>query len=253
VKSARQVEKQRGRGRYRLETPDLGELDLDSSVSAERQVYLLLRRAIMSGVFIPGSSLTGRSIAESLGVSPTPVRDALKRLEADGVLRVKSKSAYYLIRLSRAEYLEVVALRLQVEGYAAECAARVATAADIVRIQNINDRYASTKDLKNSIRLNFQFHFEIYKLVKSKVLLDLVENLWMRIGPSMHLHVRGYDIQHVTETHRKIITALKRRDPAAARSALSDDLQEAVRAIAPLLPDETKGSLVKLKTTGVAA
>lgn len=191
----------------------------------------------MSGVFVPGSSLTGRSIAESLGVSPTPVRDALKRLEADGVLQARSKSAYYLMTLSRAEYLEVLALRMQVEGYAADCAARVATPADVARIRSINDRYASTKDLAESIRLNFQFHFEIYKLAKSKVLLEIVENLWMRIGPSMHLHVRGYDVPEVVKNHRKIIDALKHKDAAAAKRALSEDMKEAIRAIAPLLPE----------------
>jgi DNA-binding GntR family transcriptional regulator len=224
------------RGRSRLIAPDIGELDLNQGPSAERQVYALLRRAMMAGVFLPGSSLTGRSIAESLGTSPTPVRDALKRLEADGVIESRSKSAYFVIEPTRAEYLEILNLRMLLEGHAAGRAAHVATPTDISRIKAINERYASTDDLGESIRLNFMFHFEIYKLAKSVLLLNVLENLWMRIGPSMHLHAQGYDIAEVAETHQRLVDALKRNDSKAAERALRHDLTQAVKAISPRLP-----------------
>jgi DNA-binding GntR family transcriptional regulator len=219
------------RGRSRLIAPELGELDLSSGEAIERQVYRLLRRALMAGVFLPGQSLTGRSIAESLGVSPTPVRDALKRLGADGVIESRSKSAYFVGELSREQYLEVLNLRIRIEGYAAAEAARVATPEDIAQIEAIQARYTATQDVNESVRINFQFHFEIYKLVRSQILIDVVENLWMRIGPSMHLHARGYGLAQVIDNHRRLIEALRNNDSRAAERALQRDLGEAVKAI----------------------
>lgn len=226
----------RRRGRPKTQAPELGTIDAALTDSVERQVYALLRRGMMEGSFAPGSSLTGRSIAERLGCSPTPVRDALKRLEADGVVVGRSKSAYFVFEPTREQYLEVLALRLNIEGFAAASAAKSATSDAVERIEVINERYVRASDLAETVRINFQFHFEIYRLARSQLLIDIVENLWMRIGPSMHLHAEGYDVAAVARNHRKLIEALRRNDVRAAEQAVRRDLTDAVKAIAPRLP-----------------
>lgn len=231
------------RGRRRLIAPELGELNLDSGESAERQLYGLLRRGIMDGTLLPGSSITGRSIAERFGLSPTPVRDALKRLEADGVVESRNKSAYFVIDLSREQYLEVLDVRQEIEGFAAARAAREATPDDVDRIEALNERYASTTDLLETIRINFAFHFEIYKLAGSQLLIDLIENLWMRIGPSMYLHAEEYDTAAVARNHQLLIKALRASDPGAAATALRRDLKDAIKAITPRLPSRSAVSI----------
>lgn len=224
------------RGRTRLTAPKLGEIDPTSHISVERQVYALLRRSIMAGVFLPGASLTGRSIAESLGVSASPVRDALKRLEADGVVEGKSKSAYYITQLSRQQYLEIMALRIQIERYAVAQATKFASAEDIDRIEALHGKYVASVDIAQGIAINHAFHFAIYELARSQILIDVVENLWMRIGPSMHLHLQGYAIADVTDNHASLIEALRRGNPQGAERALERDLTSATKAIAPFLP-----------------
>jgi GntR family colanic acid and biofilm gene transcriptional regulator len=223
------------RGRVRLAAPKLGKLEAGSPYSVERQVYRLLRRGMMSGLLAPGSSLTGRSIAESLGISPSPVRDALKRLEADGVIESRNKSAYFVGALSRERYIDIMNLRVQIERFAAAKAAEVARPEDIRRLSDINRRYAATTDIAEALRINYLFHFEIYKLANSSILIDVVENLWMRIGPVMHLHMQDYGIGEVTDNHRQLISAIKARNPRGAARALEQDLREAAKIIAPKL------------------
>lgn len=182
--------------------------------------------------------MTGRSIAMAVGISPTPVRDALKRLEADGVIEGRNKSAYFVKSLTREIYFEILNLRRKVEGYAAALAARNAKIDDILHLENINAKYLASRKPKATIQLNYQFHFGIYRLANSDVLLDVISNLWIRTGPIMHLYLTAYEGELVANNHARIIDALRKGDSAAAEAALQRDLDEAIKVIAPLLPTQ---------------
>ena len=205
----------------------------------------------MSGILAPGAAVTGRSIALSLGISPAPVRDALKRLESDGVVEGKSKSAYFVNELSRETYLEIMNLRRRIEGYAAAKASKNARPEDLAPLEKVNAKYIVARSMAESIKLNYQFHFGIYRLAQSDVLLDVISNLWIRIGPSMHLYLHAYDAKKVANNHAKIIDALRKRDGRAAELALHRDLDEAVKVIALRLPS-TRLSAKPRNTTGGA-
>jgi GntR family transcriptional regulator, colanic acid and biofilm gene transcriptional regulator len=245
------------RGRVRVPSPDIGEIDRDSDLSVERQVYALLRRAMMSGRFAPGAPLTGRSIAEGLGISSSPVRDALKRLEAHGIVSGRNKSAYFVSKLSRRQYLDIIALRMLIEGEAAASAAECATPAAIDRIRRIHGLYSETDDVAEHVRLNYLFHFEVYSIAATSIVIEVVENLWVRIGGVMHLHMQEYDALDVAESHARLIAALENRDPEEAAEALRRDLREASQIIAALLdageaPAAADGGRIGPGATGVA-
>ncbi|WP_454617674.1 GntR family transcriptional regulator [Bradyrhizobium cenepequi] len=230
------------RGRKQSESPQLGSLDSDSEESVERQVYRLIKEALMAGLLAPGSAITGRSIANGLGISPTPVRDALKRLEADGVIEGRNKSAYFVKELSREQYIDILNVRTEIECYAVGLAAKVATPADVNDLEVVNAKYVVAKNMTESIRLNYLFHFGIYKLARSDVLLDVISNLWVRIGPCMHLYLQSCRVSDVVNNHARIVAALKRHDPEAACTALRKDLNEATKVIAPRLPTTAASS-----------
>jgi GntR family colanic acid and biofilm gene transcriptional regulator len=230
------------RGRKQSESPQLGSLDPDSEESVERQVYRLIKEALMAGLLAPGSAITGRSIANGLGISPTPVRDALKRLEADGVIEGRNKSAYFVKELSREQYIDILNVRTEIECYAVGLAAKVATPADVNDLEVVNAKYVVAKNMTESIRLNYLFHFGIYKLARSDVLLDVISNLWVRIGPCMHLYLQSCRVSDVVNNHARIVAALKRDDPEAAATALRKDLNEATKVIAPRLPTTAASS-----------
>lgn len=239
MKKAQKVKGKRdARGRKQLQFPVIGTIDPDSDESVERQVYRLIREALMAGLLMPGSAMTSRSIAASLGVSTAPVRDALKRLEADGVIQGRNKSAFFINELSRETYLDVLDLRRRIEGHAVARAAINIKNADVVALRELNKRYQNATDDVERVKLNYQFHSDIYKLARSAVLLDVIANLWMRTGPPMHLYLKRYDDKDVLRNHQEIVSALSERDPVRAEAALIRDLDEAVKVIAPRLKSE---------------
>lgn len=233
------------RGRSRRLTPELGVLDSDSGESTERQVYRVLKRAIMSGVFEPGAAMTSRSIAETFGISTSPVRDALKRLEADEVLLGRQKSAYFIRLLTQNDYQDILQIRIQLEGYAVRVAAEHVTPADIAVLEDINRRYAAcAADIPATLQINFHCHFQIYRLAQSQHLINIIETLWTRIGPTLHWHSAGYEIAHVTENHARLIEALRAGNAKVAQRALERDLVDAARAIIPRLSGTQAGEVM---------
>ena len=100
MSKTRPLTKRKRAGRPPIPAPEIEALDSESDEPIERQIYLALRRSLMSGAILPGSRISSRSIASSLGVSAMPVREALKRLESDGAMKSSAKSCF----VNRADY-----------------------------------------------------------------------------------------------------------------------------------------------------
>lgn len=190
----------------------------------------------MSGGIAPGSSLSGRSLASALGVSAQPVRDALKRLEADGVLESRPQSGFYLRRLTAEEFREIIDIRQRLEGLAGRIAAANADDAFIAQLRDLNGRlFDSGEKRKYSLEKNYRFHFLIYSRANRPVLLSTIENFWVRIGPSLHVHPTNLDEAETLAKHDEIIDALARGDGAAAEDAVASDLEYGADLIMPQL------------------
>jgi GntR family colanic acid and biofilm gene transcriptional regulator len=233
------------RGRVRRLSPDLGKVDHASAESSERQVYRLLKKAIMAGVFAPGAAMTSRSIAEAFGVSASPVRDALKRLEADEVIEGRSKSAYFIRQLTAEDYWDILNLRVQLEGYAVRMAAQIITEQDIETISTYNQQYENAGgNVAETLRINFLFHFHIYRLAQSQRLINLIETLWTRSGPTLYFHTIGYDVHQVADNHGRLIEALRLRNAKAAVRALERDLIDAAKVITSRLQSNPTASRI---------
>lgn len=200
-----------------------------------RQVYERICRAIMSGAFAPGASLSTRSLADRFSVSPMPVREALKRLEADGVVVGRAKSAFVLLDPTTAEFGELLDIRLRLEGLAAAEAARRMDLPTLTRVQALHKQLETYDgDLAGLLTLNFAFHFAVYESAGRPVLLAMIERLWLRIGPVLHASA-GYDAAAVAANHALLLDALERGDAPAAEAALGRDLIEAAAEIGPRL------------------
>jgi GntR family transcriptional regulator, colanic acid and biofilm gene transcriptional regulator len=227
-------------GRKPTLPPLLHPLSTDSNKSMERQAYDSLRFALMTGAIQPGQMLTSRSLSIALSVSPTPVMVALKRLEADGALESKSQSAFYVKDPDQREFLHILEVRLSLELLAVRKAAEHVTSSDIKKLRSLNRSYEQQmKKTKNSNQVfekNFRFHFEIYKLSRSDILVTMIETLWLRIGPTLHKHFEFAEIKAAPNIHSSIIEALQQHDGDTAAAALRSDLESAFQVILPLLP-----------------
>ncbi|MEI9850537.1 MAG: GntR family transcriptional regulator [Sphingomonas sp.] len=175
----------RRRSRARLEPPALGAIDPTLGIPIGQQIYRTLRRALIAGRIGAGDRLSIRAIAESLGVSPAPVRDALKQLEAGEVLEARRKSAFFPSPVGPDLYDQLERVRVELEGFAAGEAARRADARDVRMIEDAADRYldAVHSNPADTVAANHSFHFAIYHASRNAVLVQLIENLWLRMGP----------------------------------------------------------------------
>jgi len=189
--------------------------------------------------------LTSRSLSGALGVSSTPVRAALKRLEAAGVLVSKAKSAFFVKDPDQVDFKEILDIRLNLEGLAVREAARHATKKDLVQVRALNIEYERLVTAEHggdeSLIPNYEFHFKIYRLSGSHTLVELIANLWLRIGPLFHRYVstRAKSVES-PHYHHDIIQALASHNPDAAEIALRKDLlasySEILPQLAPRLP-----------------
>jgi DNA-binding GntR family transcriptional regulator len=195
-------------------------------------VYQQLRQALMTGLFDPGQALTVAALAEMCRTSQMPVREALRRLAAENAVEIAASGSARVPAVSPARLADLCRARREIEGFAAELAARHATEADVAEIEAFAARHAaSAGDLMALLARNQDFHFALYRAARSEVLLGIVETLWLRFGPYMRLltlHLEpGFDATRPevgTGFHAAALEAVRERRPAAARAAIADDI-----------------------------
>jgi DNA-binding GntR family transcriptional regulator len=195
------------------------------------QVYQQLREAIMSGRFAPGQPLSLRGVAEAVGSSTMPVRAALTRLQAEGGL-IEGPGRALMIPPMTFELIEELRdVRIALEGCVTERACARMTDAhleDLQEVFDVMDAHAEAGEARDYLRANFSFHTGIYRHGASDITLATIQNMWMRIGP--FLNIVAPDIAHMRcsmDAHRKIVDALWRRDGAAARAGIAQDIGDA--------------------------
>ncbi len=221
----------RRRRRVPRAVPEFDPVDPALPEPVERQVYRSLRRGMMRGLVRPDTVLSGRALAQHLALSVQPVRDALKRLEADGVIEGRPQSGFRLRGMTRDEYWEIIEIRCRLEGLAGRHATAHMTPDIIARLRARNAAMGRGSESKTFLAENFAFHFTIYTEARHATLLALIENLWVRIGPVLHEVREGYSRPQMLAKHDTIIDALECGDAAAVEAAITDDLVSATRRI----------------------
>lgn len=191
-------------------------------------VYNQLANSLMSGALSPGSRLKIRELADQMGVSVTPVRDAVLRLVNNGGLLFQSPRDIRVPVIERARYLEIRAIRMELEGLAAEQAAIHASTQDIAFLEALlqeNEEALAAGDYQQCLRMNQRFHFALSEIGNMPILRELLENLWLQMGP---LISSGYKEggRTMVEHHYTVIEAIRNADGTAARSAIRKDILE---------------------------
>lgn len=205
------------------------------------EVYDQLKQAIIAGTILPGSSMTIRSLAASFGISPMPVREALRRLVAEHVLVMLPNRSVALPVLTRARFRELTRIRTSLEGLAAEEAAARIDRGIIEAMARINERMERKGAPRQTdyLVLNREFHFTLYRSAGLPTLLSIIESLWLQAGPLLNIQQRVYSESNrtVQAHHRVLLKALRQGDGAAARAAVVSDIEEAAAIIDERLPD----------------
>ena len=190
-------------------------------------IYELLREALITGRFQPDDRLRIRDLAEQLGTSVTPVRDAILQLAKEQALILKTPRDIRVPILTAAQYGEIRSIRLALEGLAAETAAALVTDSELADLQACienNIAAINAQDLQAALKCNQQFHYALTTIARMPVLAGLLDSLWMRTGPLIARAYGNFNERMAIDHHWEVLDALKRRDGAAARAAICRDI-----------------------------
>ena len=179
------------------------------------RVYRELREAIVTGRFVPGRPVTLRGVAEELGVSPMPVRDAFRQLVAERALVMFDNRRVAVPAMSPSRFAELCLARALIEPELATLALSRVTTADLVAMRAIDreiDAALAQGDTEAYMRRNHDFHFQLYRAAGSSVLLPLVQSLWLQVGPSLRMVVGRLGTVRVVDHHQAAIQAIRARD-----------------------------------------
>ncbi len=191
--------------------------------------YERLCEEIRSGKLPPGSRLRETEIAERLAVSRTPVREAIRRLEADGLVDHLPRSGAVVRKLEYPELMELYEMRTVLEGTAARLAARAASPVELEELVAINDEMrAAAGRPEVVIGLNRQFHKLLLDAARNRFLLRAmatVENTLLILGSSSM--AKPDRAREAVDEHREVLDALLARDGAAAEAAMRRHMERA--------------------------
>ncbi len=202
------------------------------------EVYTRLHQAITSGALMPGMKLTIRSIAESFHVSTMPVRDALRRLEATGLV-VFGRRSVTVTLLSPDEVEQVFQIRLRLEQLAAEWAIPRIRPQDLDDLEHILAQMDDPTLSADQWRvLNQQFHLRFYERAESEHLLRLIRDVWNKVEPYMAIYAsRVDDFAEAQQQHRFMLDLIRRGDLSGLLMSTAHHLDYTAQTVVSALID----------------
>jgi DNA-binding GntR family transcriptional regulator len=210
---------------------DEGPSETLRNTSRSEFVFASLRGAIWEGRFAPGERIPEEEVAHSLGMSRTPVRDALRRLQERGLLVVGAGRSLVVAELSKQQVLELYAMREILEGSAARFAAQHANEAEIDLLDRVLDELDKHQDdARALVSLNGRFHRAICEAPHNRYLIATLDGMHDALAL---LHGNTFRVPNRRSEshaeHRRIVLAIERRDADQAEQAARDHVRQAQR------------------------
>jgi len=218
-----------------------GSRDGEASGAVET-AYRFIRTAIISGDLTSGETLQESKLAERIGVSRTPVREALSRLASEGLVVLERYRRGQVASFSQTDVAEVFRLRGKLEGHGARRASRRISAADIARLEAIEDEMEAVfaelgwhRHLSRFDELNNEFHGIIARAADSPRLERILASSLELPASIFNYYIEPLDerTRRTHRQHREIIAALKARNPDWAEAAMSTHLFSILNDPAP--------------------
>jgi len=213
------------------------ELDFSpaSDASLRNKVFKYIKSQIISGAYGPGETLLESKLADELGVSRTPIREAIRLLEMEGLVETTTKKGASVLGISQQDVEDIYAIRQLVEGLAARWAAERLSAADLKELQKtyeLMEFYAQKHEVEEIAELDNKFHQMIYEAGGSKILYLTLRNLhqYVQIARLKSLSMQNRLPLTLSE-HRAILEAFEAKDADAAEKAMTEHVRQAYQNI----------------------
>lgn len=209
--------------------PILPEIQRDAAMTTQEYAYLRLRNAIMVGALPPGTGLTFRGLAERLSLSPTPIREALRRLSSENAIRVLGNRRLRVPEMTSGRFEELVQLRIALETHAARRAfphVSDVAIAQLTRLDDLMDQALAGRDLDALTRMNQDFHKALYGLNPDQATMPLIESVWLQLGPFQRQVIEHIEDFASADHHKDMLAAMRDRDLNALCAAIARDIHD---------------------------
>lgn len=196
--------------------------------------YQQIRDMILFGEMAPGQAVTIQGLAEVTGAGVTPIREAIRRLTAEGALEFLGNRRVCVPELTPAQHEELEFARLSIEPRVAYMAAKNLTENDIDEIESIDmklNKAIHNGDLYGYLLQNYRFHFALYSHANTRILLDIANMLWLRVGPSLRVVCGRIGTYNLPDRHQQALSAMRSRDGDGIEHAIREDIRQGMDQI----------------------
>ncbi|NNK16518.1 MAG: GntR family transcriptional regulator [Sulfitobacter sp.] len=211
-----------------------------SKMPAHQLVYEQLRVMILFGDLAPGQAVTIQGLTTQLGAGMTPVREALRRLIAEGALTHQGNRRVSVPVLTPDCIEELGFMRKTIEQELARRAVKRISKEDLEAITSCDDdlNMAIAKgDIGGYLTHNYRFHATIYECAQAPTMTATVDRLWLRFGPSLRVVCGRFGTSNLPDKHKDLLVAFTQRDADAAALAMAEDVEQGMRQIEAALSE----------------
>lgn len=200
----------------------LSKINLNDYKPLREVIFNSLREAIIIGELRPGERLMEVQLAEKMGVSRTPVREAIRKLELEGLVDMIPRKGAHVAELSIKDIMDVLEVRASLDSLATSLAAERITDDELKELKHINGQFASyieKENLNGSIKKDVEFHDIIYKASRNDKLISILNNLREQVQRFRVIYLKEYNnSKNLIKEHNDIYEAVSSRSTENARN-----------------------------------
>jgi DNA-binding GntR family transcriptional regulator len=209
--------------------------DIQNHKPLREMVYEELKMQILKGSIIPGTRMMEVELAEEMGVSRTPIREAIRKLEKEGLVTIEPRRGAYASMISTEDMVEILEVRQDLEGLAAFFAANRMTDEQMEELREVSSNYndaVKRGKMEDMIKYDTRFHHIIVESCRNKILVQMIEHLQELVLRFRYIYYDNFRrAENMPEEHEAIVAAISEGDADKARAAADihiDRLKELV-------------------------
>uniref|UniRef100_UPI004048303A GntR family transcriptional regulator n=1 Tax=Polynucleobacter sp. TaxID=2029855 RepID=UPI004048303A len=214
-----------------------------NSQNLPEAIFQKLRSLLVEGAIPPGSKLNERELAESLNVSRTPIREAIRRLAADGLVELITNRGAIAVQLSKADVIHTFEVIAQLEAYSGELAAQNISDAALSELEALQYEMMASyarRDLSSYYKLNLRIHSLITQAANNPILSQLFSQVNARIEAlRFRSNKDGIKWEKAVQEHQEMIDALKAHDSARMRKVMISHVHNKRDVVMQLIESES--------------
>jgi DNA-binding GntR family transcriptional regulator len=213
----------------------LSKINLNDYKPLREVIFNSLREAIIIGELRPGERLMEVQLAEKMGVSRTPVREAIRKLELEGLVDMIPRKGAHVAELSVKDIMDVLEVRASLDGLATALAAERITDDELKELNHINGQfstYIEKENLSGSVKKDVEFHDIIYKASRNDKLITILSNLREQVQRFRVIYLKDYSSpKNLIKEHNDIFAAVSSRSLESARAVAKTHIKNQEKTI----------------------